>query len=78
MRNSPYKASSGYKTSFYQKLPLVSGNNEISNTLVLTKYKKLDNESDMVGKLSLYLSAVNSLDDSDVRISKRAKCHITD
>ncbi len=73
MRNSPYKASSGYKTSFYQKLPLVSGNNEISNTLVLTKYKKLDNESDMVGKLSLYLSAVNSLDDSDVRISKRAK-----
>ena len=27
----------------------------------------------MVGKLSIYLSAVNSIDDSDVRISKRAK-----
>ena len=27
----------------------------------------------MVGKLSLYMKAVNSIDDSDVRISKRAK-----
>jgi len=73
LRNSNYKPSSGFKTSFYQKLPLVSSNNEITNTLVFTKYKKLKRTSDMVGKASFYFSAVNSIDDSDVRISKRAK-----
>ncbi len=71
LRNSTYKPSSGAKTSFYQTVPLVSTNNEIKNTLVLTKYQKLDRESDMVGKASIYLSAVNTLDNSDVRISKR-------
>ena len=40
--------------------------------MILTTYKKLDKETDMIGKASLYLSAVNSLDNSDVRISKRA------
>ncbi len=73
LRNSPYKPSSGYKTSFFQKIPLVSSNNEITNTLVFTKHKKLSKESEMVGKASFYVSAVNSIDDSDVRISKRAQ-----
>jgi len=73
MRNSSYNSSSGNRTTFYQRLPMVSGNNEVSNTLIFTQYKKLDNETDMIGKASLYLSAVNSIDDSDVRISKRAK-----
>ena len=73
LRNSNYKPSSGYKTSFYQTLPLVSSNNEIANTLIFTTHKKIKKETDMVGKLSIYLSAVNSIDDSDVRISKRAK-----
>ena len=73
LRNSTYKPSSGYKTSFYQKLPLVSSNNEITNTLVFTKHKKLSKENDMVGKASFFISAVNSVDDSDVRVSKRGK-----
>ncbi len=73
LRNSPYKPSSGNKTIFYQTLPIISTNNEIANTFIYTHYKKLDNESDMVGKLSLYMKAVNSIDDNDVRVSKRAK-----
>ena len=73
MRNSSYKPSSGYKTSFYQKLPMVSSNNEITNTFIFTKHKKLNKETDMVGKASIYFTTVNSIDDSDVRISKRAK-----
>ena len=48
MRNSTYKPSSGYKTSFYQKLPLVSSNNEITNTLVFTKHKHNDREGNEV------------------------------
>ncbi len=73
LRNSSYRPSSGNKTIFYQTLPIVSTNNEIANTFIYTHYKKLDNETDMVGKLSLYMKAVNSIDDSDVRVSKRAK-----
>ncbi len=72
LRDSSYRASSGSKTTFYQQFPIVSGNNEISNTFVYTKYKTLSRSSDVVGKASLYFKAVNSLDGSDVRISKRA------
>ncbi len=71
LRNSSYKPSSGSKTFFYQTLPLVSSNNEIKNSLIFTKYRKLNKETEMVGKASLYLSAVNSFDNSDVRMSKR-------
>jgi len=73
LRNSAFKPSSGNKSSIYQELPIVSGNNEISNTFVFTQYSKLNKATDMVGKASLYLKAINSLDNSDVRISKRAQ-----
>ncbi len=72
LRNSSYKPSAGSKTTFYQQLPIVSGNNEISNTFVYTKYQTLNRTSDLIGKASFYFKAVNSLDSSDVRISKRA------
>ena len=72
LRNSRYKPSSGNQTRFFQELPLVSDNQEISNTLIFTQFKKLSNTSDMVGKASIYLKAVNALEsDSDVRISNR-------
>ncbi len=73
LRNSTFKPSSGNKSSIYQELPIISGNNEISNTFVFTQYSKLNKATDMVGKASLYLKAINSLDSSDVRISKRAQ-----
>ena len=72
LRNSKYQPSSGYKTSFGQELPMISDNNEITNILTFTQYKTLNESSGMVGKASLYFKAVNSLDGSDVRISKRA------
>ena len=37
----------------------------------MTKYKKLNKQTNMIGKASIYLKAINSLDGSDVRISKR-------
>ena len=73
LRNSSYKPSSGNKTSFYQTVPIISDNNEIANTLIFTQYKKFKRDSDMVGKASFYINAVNTIDDSDVRVSKRAK-----
>ena len=72
LRNSPFKPSSGNITRFYQELPVVSDSKELINTFVFTQYKALSRTSDMVGKASVYLKSVNSINsDSDVRISKR-------
>ena len=72
MRDSSFNTKNGYITKFKQQLPLVSENNEISNTIIYTKYNELIKSSEMVGKASLYLKAINTIDGSDVRVSKRA------
>ncbi len=72
LRNSPYNPSSGHKTSFYQTLPIFSETNEVASTFVFSKYKTLNDSAGVVGKASLYLNAVKSISDDDVRISKRA------
>ena len=73
LRDSSYRPTSGSNTTFYQELPVISGNNELSNTFIYTQYKNLNQSSNMIGKASLYFKAVNALDDSDVRISKRTQ-----
>ncbi len=70
-RDSSFNTKDGYVTSFFQELPVVSKNNEISNVLTFTKYKELNKSSEMIGKASVYLKAINTIDGSDVRISKR-------
>ena len=70
-RNSSYNPSSGNRFTFYQELPMSSTNNEIVNSFTLSKY--IPFSDDLVGKSSFYFKAINSLDGSDVRISKRAK-----
>ncbi len=73
LRDSGYRPTSGHRTYFYQTLPIVSDNNEISNTFIATKYKTLNETSGVVGKASFYVRSVHSLSDDDVRISKRAQ-----
>ena len=72
LRNSTYNPSSGYKTSFFQTLPIVSDNNELANTFTTTHYKSLNQNSGMIGKASFFFKSVHSITDDDVRISKRA------
>ncbi len=72
LRDSSFNAKDGYITSFSQQLPIISENNEISNTLIYTKYKELNKSTEMIGRASLFLKAVNTLDGSDVRVSKRS------
>ena len=73
-RDSSFNTTKGAKISFYQELPIITTDSEISNTLIITKYKTLNDSSDFVGKVSLYLQSINSLkNDADVRISKRGK-----
>ncbi len=72
-RDSSYSPKSGNVISFRQNLPIISSDKELKNTLILTKYKPLTDSNEMIGKASLYLSSINSLEGSDVRISKRAQ-----
>ena len=70
-RDSTFNPKKGNFVSFTQDLPIISNDNEVKNTLIFTKYKSLKRSDDMIGKISFYLSAINSYDGSDVRISKR-------
>ena len=72
-RDASYNPTKGNIISFSQDLPVYATDNEIKNTFIYTKYKTLNVTNDMVGKASLYLSSVSSIDGSDVRISKRAQ-----
>jgi outer membrane protein insertion porin family len=69
LRDQTYKPTAGYKTTFYQTLPLQSENYEIVNAFTVTKYHTL--LSEMIGRISFYGKSVNSLVNEDVRISKR-------
>ena len=68
-RNSAFQPSSGYYSSWYQSLPIVSENSEIINGYVITGYKELID--DMIVSSGIYTRAVNSLSGNDVRASKR-------
>ena len=72
LRDSSFNPKKGHLINFEQQLPIVSENNEISNTFIITKYKELNKNTEMVGRASLYMQAKNTFDGSDVRISKRA------
>ena len=72
-RDSAYKPTSGYRTSLRQELPLISDTAEITNTFNYTKYRVLNQNSNMIGKANFLLKTVNSFKSSDVRISKRAQ-----
>ena len=67
-RNKTYQPDDGYKHTFYQELPVISDNYEIVNSIESTRYQKI---SDIVTKISFYGKAVNTINNKDVRISKR-------
>tara|TARA_Y100000389_G_scaffold197831_1_gene233196 strand:- start:308 stop:2548 length:2241 start_codon:yes stop_codon:yes gene_type:complete len=69
LRDRSYQPTDGYNTSFYQNIPLVSEQNEIINGFEINKYQTL--VSDMVGKISVFGRAANSITGEDVRLSKR-------
>jgi outer membrane protein insertion porin family len=71
-RNSKFRPKNGNLTNFYQALPIHSDGNELENTFIFTQYKELSSVSEMIGRASVYLKTVNTIDDSNVRISKRA------
>ncbi len=70
-RDSSFNPKEGFLAFFKQELPVISENSEFSNTLNFTNYKELNKSSEMIGRASIYFKAINTIDGSDVRISKR-------
>ncbi len=67
-RNQKFQTSSGYRSRFNQSIPLVSEDTAFYNSYEFTTFNQI---SDMVTRFSIQGSAINSIGDEDVRISKR-------
>ena len=68
LRNKRFRPDDGFRNVFYQELPIISDNFEIVNSFESNKYSKV---SDAITKLSFYSKAVNTLNNENVRVSKR-------
>ena len=64
-----YQPTEGFKTSFYQSIPLYTDDNTLENTYRFSKYYSLKDE--MIFSLKFFTKAVNSLTGDDVRVTKR-------
>jgi len=69
MRNRSYKPTDGYRSLFYQELPMVSDKYEVINSYDYVKYQSLKQE--MIGRLAFHVKSINSVTGDDVRVSKR-------
>ncbi len=69
-RDQSFRPTDGYYSRFNQVLPLLSSDYSISNTYDFKTYHKLTENT--VSNFSFYISAINSLDGSDVRVSDRS------
>ena len=67
-RNQRYQTSDGFRSKFYQRIPLVSDDFAFLNSYEFTTYNQI---SDMVTRISIQGRTVNSLSNEDVRVSKR-------
>ncbi len=70
-RDRSFQTTEGYRSKFSQTLPLIADTYELRNSYEISKYQALYNG--MQGAVTLTTSAVNSLNDKDVRISKRLR-----
>ena len=68
-RDRSFMPTNGAITSFSQTLPFFADKRSISNTLSSSIYRTLS--ENVIGASKIYLSAINGIDDEDVRISKR-------
>ena len=69
-RDQRYQTKSGFRSLFYQEVPLNAQYSEIKNSYEFTKYKSLFS-SNMIGKFNFHGMAVNSFNVDNVRVSKR-------
>tara|TARA_B110000971_G_scaffold168634_2_gene173047 strand:- start:2760 stop:4982 length:2223 start_codon:yes stop_codon:yes gene_type:complete len=68
-RDRVYDPTSGYVSAFSQVIPLYADSPFIKNTYAFSKYKSFS--PDYIGSFKVYGSAINGLEDKNVRLSKR-------
>ena len=69
-RDRKFRPSSGSVVAFGQTLPFYADKNYISNSFSTSTYKRIS--EDIIGSTKLNLSAINGLDNDNVRLSKRS------
>ena len=67
-RNQRFQTSDGYRSRFNQSIPIITEDTAFFNSYEFTAFHQI---SDMVTRLSIQGSAINTLGNEDVRISKR-------
>jgi len=70
-RDRVYKPTDGYISGFKQAIPIYADSPYLKNTYTLSQYKAFSPNT--IGKFKFFTSAINGLDDKDVRLSKRIK-----
>jgi outer membrane protein insertion porin family len=68
-RDRVYGTTDGYLSVFNQAVPIYADSPYIKNSYAFNKYQTFSR--DAIGAFKLYASAINGLDDKDVRLSKR-------
>ncbi len=68
-RDRKFMPTNGYLTSFYQEIPIYADQPHIKNSFSTNHYKEFS--EDLIGALKFGITAVNGIDDEDVRISQR-------
>ena len=68
-RDQNFRPTDGFFSRFNQSLPLVSNDYSLSNNYDFKTYHKLSENT--VSNFSFHISSINSLNDSDVRVSDR-------
>ena len=68
-RNQSFRPTNGYYSRFNQILPLLSNDYSLSNSFDHKSYYQLTKNT--VSNVSFYISTINSLEGSDVRVSDR-------
>ena len=68
-RNQKYQTTDGFRSRFFQKLPIISEDYSMMNGYEFSGYEQFDNE--VIGSFLLYTRVVNSITDDDTRVSNR-------
>ena len=74
-RDRVYQPTDGYRTGFSQEVPIYADAPFLRNSFNFSKYMSFNPSA--VGKVKFFATAINGLDDKDVRISKRSKLGYT-
>ena len=69
LRDRGYRTTDGTKSNFSQSIPIISDDYALRNTYQITKWHQFNNK--VISDLGFYVSAINSINNKDVKISSR-------